>query len=119
MPPGGGFVVKGDAALLEEVVVNLLDNAVEHSPAGGTVEVTVAGDAAGCRVAIVDHGQGVPVAAIPRLFERFHSGRHGGGHGIGLALSRLIARSHGGDVVHEPTAGGGATFVIRLPPHAS
>lgn len=110
----GGAVVKGDGALLEEVVVNLLCNAVDHSNAGGRIEVVVDEGPAECRVSVVDHGSGVAEEELPQLFERFHSGTPGG-HGIGLALSRLIARSHGGDVVHEPTPGGGATFSLRLP----
>jgi two-component system sensor histidine kinase MprB len=52
---------------------------------------------------------------LPRLFDRFGSGKVSGGHGIGLALSRRIARSHEGDLVHEATPGGGATFVVLLP----
>jgi signal transduction histidine kinase len=115
VPPERAAVVKGDAALLEEVFLNLLANAVEHSPAGGRIDVAVQGDATGYSVAIVDHGEGVRMTDLPTLFERFHSGKPKGGHGIGLALSRLIARSHGGDIVHEPTPGGGATFVVRLP----
>lgn len=113
-PPAAGAVVKGDAALLEEVFVNLLVNAVEHSPADATIEVVVEDDPGACRVAVVDHGAGVSAQDLPQLFERLHSGKPGG-HGIGLTLSRLIARSHGGDIVHEPTPGGGATFSLRLP----
>jgi len=112
--PAGGAVVNGDGALLEEVFVNLLSNAVDHSTAGGRIEVLVDDGAAACRVAVVDHGAGVADDELPRIFARFHSGTPGG-HGIGLALSRLIARSHGGDVDHEPTPGGGATFSLRLP----
>jgi signal transduction histidine kinase len=116
VPPLGGAVVKGDAGLLEEVFVNLLANAVEHGRTGGRVEVAVHATATGCRVGIVDHGFGVAASDLSGLFERFHSRKPGGGHGIGLALSRLIARSHGGDIVHEPTPGGGATFVVQFPP---
>jgi signal transduction histidine kinase len=115
VPPPAGAIVKGDAALLEEVFVNLLGNAVEHSPEGGRVEIVVGGGAEGCRVAVVDHGAGVAAADLPHLFERFRSGKPAGGHGIGLALSRRILESHGGDIVHEPTPGGGATFVVRFP----
>jgi signal transduction histidine kinase len=117
-PPPGGAVVKGDTALLEEVFVNLLANAVDHCPAGSRVAIVMTDDEAGCRVAVVDHGPGVADADVPRLFERFHSGRPGEGHGVGLALSRLIMRSHGGDVGYEPTPGGGATFTLRFPPMA-
>ena len=115
-PPPGGAVVKGDPALLEEVLVNLLGNAVEHSPAGRSIEVELIAGPAGCRLAVIDHGQGVAATEIPHLFERFHTGKPGGGHGVGLALSRLIMRSHGGDLEYESTLGGGATFVLRFPP---
>jgi signal transduction histidine kinase len=116
-PPPGGAVVKGDLALLEEVLVNLLNNAVEHSGAGRTVAVELEADPAGCRLAVIDHGRGVSAEESPQLFERFQTGKPGG-HGVGLALSRLIMRSHGGDLVHEPTPGGGATFTLRFPPPA-
>jgi signal transduction histidine kinase len=114
--PSGGAVVRGDPALLEEVLVNLLDNAVEHSPASRTVAVALDAQPAECRLAVIDHGRGVSANAIPHLFERFHTAKPGGGHGVGLALSRLIMRSHGGDLIHEPTPGGGATFVLKFPP---
>ena len=117
-PPPGGAVVKGDPTLLEEVLVNLLDNAVEHSDAGRAVAVVLDADPAGCRLAVIDHGRGISAAEVPHLFERFHTGKPGGGHGVGLALARLIMRSHGGDLVHEPTPGGGATFRLQFPPPA-
>jgi signal transduction histidine kinase len=115
-PPPGGAVVKGDPTLLEEVLVNVLFNAVEHSPDGRSVEVALAAGPAGCRLAVIDHGPGISGAEAPHLFERFRTGKPDGGHGVGLALSRLIMRSHGGDLEHEPTPGGGATFVLRFPP---
>lgn len=115
VPPVAGAIVKGDAALLEEAFVNLLGNAVEHSPAGSRVTVTTTLDDKACRVAIIDHGPGVASAELPNLFSRFHSGRPAGGHGIGLALARVIARSHGGDITHTPTPGGGATFTLEIP----
>ena len=66
-------------------------------------------------MAVIDHGQGVSAEELPHLFERFHTGTPEGGHGVGLALSRLIMRSHGGDLEHERTPGGGATFVLHFP----
>lgn len=114
-PPPVGVVVRGDAALVEEVFVNLLANAVEHSSASGRIEIVASGDGAGRRIAIVDHGAGVAAADMPFLFERFHSGKPEGGHGIGLALSRRILLSHGGDLAHAATPGGGATFTLRFP----
>lgn len=115
VPPDAGSVVRGDAALLEEVFVNLLANAIDHSPAAGRIDVTIDPDDSSCRVAVIDHGPGVPAADVPGLFERFHTGKPGGGHGIGLTLARIIARGHGGDVTHAPTPGGGATFTVQLP----
>lgn len=114
-PPSRGAVVKGDATLLEELFVNLLANAVEHSPAGGSIEVTVGADAMASLVAVIDHGPGVAAADLQHLFERFRSGRPDGGHGVGLALARVIARGHGGDVHYVATPGGGATFTVRFP----
>ncbi|MFM7413996.1 MAG: ATP-binding protein [Planctomycetota bacterium] len=114
-PPSRGAVVKGDATLLEELFVNLLANAVEHSPAGGSVEVSIAADPTASLVAVIDHGPGVAAADLPHLFERFRSGRPEGGHGVGLALARVIARGHGGDVAYAATPGGGATFTARFP----
>ncbi len=117
-PPPITAVVKGDAALLEEVLVNLLANAIDHSPARGVVSIVAAAGPSGCCVSVIDHGPGVTEADLPRLFERFHSGKPVGGHGVGLALSRLIMRSHGGDIDYAPTPGGGATFTLRFPPPA-
>jgi signal transduction histidine kinase len=114
-PPANGAVIRGDADLLEEVIVNLLTNAVEHGAPGERIEVTLASGGEHCRMDVIDHGPGVSRVALPKLFDRFHSGKASGGHGIGLALSRRIARSHGGDLVHEATPGGGATFVLLLP----
>ncbi len=114
--PPGGAVVKGDADLLEEVFVNLLVNAVEHGPEGSSVTIVPSIGPSGCRIAIVDRGPGVADVDLPKLFERFHSGKPSGGNGVGLALSRLIMRSHGGDIEYAPTPGGGATFTLRFPP---
>ncbi len=115
-PPLSTAIVRGDPTLLEEVFVNLLANAIDHSPSGGVVSIVTAGDDSGRCVSVVDHGPGVADADLPRLFERFHSGKPVGGHGVGLAMSRLIMRSHEGDVGYEPTSGGGATFTLRFPP---
>ncbi|RLS51015.1 MAG: sensor histidine kinase, partial [Planctomycetota bacterium] len=115
VPPSSGAVVRGDSELLEEVIVNLLTNAVDHGATGDRIEITLATAASRCRMAVIDHGPGVPLPAVVKLFDRFQSGKASGGHGIGLALSRRIARSHGGDLVHEATPGGGATFVLDIP----
>lgn len=113
--PPAGTIVTGDAELLREVFVNLLANAVAHSPAGGRIEIAAARDAEAVRVAVIDHGPGVPPDDVPHLFERFFSSHREGGHGVGLALCQTILRGHGGEILHRPTPGGGATFEAMLP----
>lgn len=117
-PPPITAVVKGDPALLEEVFTNLLANAIDHSPPGGVVRIVTTRDDSAICVSIVDHGSGVAESDLSQLFERFHSGKPVGGHGVGLAMSRLIMRSHGGDIGYTPTPGDGATFTLRFPPAA-
>lgn len=117
-------VVRGEADLLQQVFVNLLTNAVLHSPAGAVVEIEVGPAEDGMGVRVIDHGSGVSPADASEIFERFFFGAHSGKpqaegrpgrHGLGLAICRSIMRSHGGDVTLQPTPGGGATFEARFP----
>jgi two-component system, OmpR family, sensor histidine kinase CreC len=120
---GGGLRVKGEVFLLVQAVVNLVQNAVEFSPAGGVVTVSVErGDADGrslARVVVDDAGPGVPEFAWERIFERFYSlPRPEGGRkstGLGLSFVREIAALHGGTVTVENRAGGGTRAVLGLP----
>lgn len=110
-------VVNGQPELLQQVFVNLLANAIAHSPASGTVSIdTGRRDGEAC-VMVVDHGSGISPAEAAHLFERFfHGERHGdGGHGLGLAICQSIMHGHGGEVAYRPTPGGGATFEVRWP----
>ncbi|WP_245443005.1 sensor histidine kinase [Methylobacterium terrae] len=97
---------------------NLLLNAIQHSPAGGTVRLSGAREDERMRVRVTDQGPGVPEALRGRLFEPFVTGRPDG-TGLGLALVREIARAHGGQVrftAPPPGATGpGATFELDLP----
>ena len=107
--------VDTDREALRRVLRNLIDNAVVH--AASTVLVVVEPD----RIVVEDDGTGVPPADRQRVFERFtrldtSRDRAGGGTGLGLAISRESARALGGDVVVEDADGGGARFVLRLPP---
>ena len=115
IPPVATAVVRGNAELLTEAFVNMLANAVEHSPAGSRIDLLVDQDATTVRVAVVDHGAGVAAADVPQLFDRFFSGHSADGHGVGLAVCRTILGSHGGDIAYRPTPGGGATFEATLP----
>ena len=118
MNNSAAMIVKGQPELLLQVFVNLLTNAISHSPAGSTVSIDISERDGRCSVLIIDHGSGVSSADVPHLFERFFRGDSGGasgGHGLGLAICQSIMQSHGGDVVHRPTPGGGATFEVRFP----
>ena len=120
---GAELRVKGEVFVLVQAVVNLVQNAVEFSPAGGVVTVSVErGDVEGrswARVVVDDAGPGVPAFARERIFERFYSlPRPEGGRkstGLGLSFVREIAALHGGTVTVENRAGGGTRAVLGLP----
>ncbi|NJD90267.1 MAG: HAMP domain-containing protein [Geobacter sp.] len=109
-----------DPGRLEQVLVNLLDNAVKYTPSGGRVEVLVDSDADMLSVAVRDNGAGVPEESIPRLFERFYRvdagrSRSEGGTGLGLAIVKHIVQLHGGTVKAENNRPArGATFSFTL-----
>lgn len=113
--------VSGDPGRLQQVVWNLLCNAVKFTPEGGRVEVRLhaEGDAAVVRVS--DTGEGLDPGFVPHLFERFRQGdasttRAHGGIGAGLAIVREVVEAHGGTVsAHSDGPGKGATFTVRLP----
>jgi len=113
--------VRGDAARLGQVLVNLLHNAVKFSPDGGEVGVSVRPAASEVIVAIADHGVGIPRAATARIFERFYKvdrvrvRGETGGTGLGLAIARHIIEQHGGRIWVESTEGLGSTFSFSLP----
>ena len=112
-------VVLGDAHQLRQVLGNLLRNALVHTPEGTPIEVSVTtGD--GVRLAVRDHGPGLPGADSDALFERFwraEGGRERGraGAGLGLAIVAAIVEAHGGRVAAVSARGGGALFTVELP----
>lgn len=111
-------VVAGYAKAIETVLVNLLLNAADATPPGGTVTVTVRGSA-GSRAAeieVTDTGPGVPLALRERVFEPFFTTKEvGHGTGLGLAVSRNIVERHGGSIRVDAPPGGGCRFVVILP----
>ncbi len=120
LPSSPLLPVMADQGRLEQVLVNLLDNAVKYTPAGGTVTVAVSEEDGFLRIAVQDSGVGVPPDSIPRLFERFYrvdSGRSRdeGGTGLGLAIVKHIVQLHGGTVRAENNRDSrGATFSFTL-----
>lgn len=112
------LIVSGDELFLRRLVLNLLDNAVRHNQPNGRVDCRLlrAGDTIEFRVR--NTGPGIPAAMRISLFQRFFRAdpaRSGGGHGLGLALSREIARSHHGEVELEAEQPGWTELVVRLP----
>jgi signal transduction histidine kinase/ActR/RegA family two-component response regulator len=113
--------VTGDSGRLQQVVWNLLMNAVKFTPRGGHVQLQLRRTNSRVEIIVSDTGQGIAPATLPRIFERFTQGdssstRAHGGLGVGLALVRHLVELHGGSVVaHSPGEGQGATFVVSLP----
>jgi signal transduction histidine kinase len=113
--------VIGDGDRLAQVLTNLIDNAVKHSPPGGKVRVVGEVDQQWLQIGIKDEGKGIPPDELSRIFERFYqldkarSGGRGRGVGLGLAISREIIRAHGGELSAQSTSGAGSVFTIRLP----
>jgi two-component system sensor histidine kinase KdpD len=111
-------LVSVDPVLLEQVFVNLLENARKYTPADSSVEIRARVEDGGVAVEVADRGPGLPPGSEGRLFEKFYRGSRTGapGAGLGLAICRGIAQAHGGTLVAEDRAGGGAVFRLTLPP---
>ena len=110
--------MRGDEDLLRRLVLNILQNAVQHSPPGGDVEVELAGEHGRARLRISDHGPGIPAADQTRIFDRFvqlDASRRGQGTGLGLPIARWIAEAHRGTLVLEASGPAGTTFAVVLP----
>ena len=110
--------VDGDATLLERVVRNLLDNADKFTPAGEPVEVTLRVEGDRARLAVRDHGPGIPAEDRERVFDRFYRAaaiRTLPGSGLGLAIVAQVVEAHGGTVTADEADGGGALLVVDLP----
>lgn len=113
-------IVSGDRDRLEQVLGNLLENAVKYSPEGSDITVTVQDDGSSLVTAVCDRGIGIPADELALVFERFHRGRqvsstNYGGLGLGLYITRQIIERHGGSIWVESREGQGTTFFFSLP----
>jgi signal transduction histidine kinase len=107
---------RGEERAVMQILVNLLSNAVRHSPEGGKVRLTFAQAANSAAVSVSDEGPGIAAADQQRIFERFERAHpKEGGTGLGLAIARRLARSLGGDVTLDSAPGEGARFTLTLP----
>ena len=115
-----GLVAEGDAERVHQVVVNLVENAVRHSPRPGRVTIAARASGARVRVEVCDEGPGIPDGEADRVFERFYRAdaarsADGGGAGLGLAIARWIVELHGGDIRVERAEPRGCRMVVELP----
>jgi signal transduction histidine kinase len=114
-----------DADAISQVMLNLLTNAVQYSVNEKEIRVHVRRDGGGVAIAVSDRGIGIRPRDLQRVFDKFYStwrrmdSRTQGGLGLGLTISREIARAHGGDIQVESEVGRGSTFVVYLPAHAA
>lgn len=117
IPPVGKLI--GDATQLKSAVSNLVDNAIQYSPPGSTVQIQITQQNEQIVIQVKDEGPGIAAKDLPHIFEKFYRGsnsmNNSEGIGLGLALVQSIARAHGGDVWVESQPGLGSTFFLGLP----
>jgi two-component system sensor histidine kinase KdpD len=109
-----------DGVLIEQVLINLLDNAIKYTPAGTPIEIGAGVDDGQLRLEVADRGPGLAPGEEIRVFDKFHRGQPAGregGVGLGLAICRGIVEAHGGQITAENRPAGGALFRIVLPLH--
>jgi len=113
-------LIQADSQRLEQVLGNLLSNALRHTPEGGAIRVKAWSEAASVCFAVIDNGQGIASDDLPHLFDRFYRAgvarsRSDGGTGLGLSIAKQLVEAHGGEITVKSEFGKGATFTIRLP----
>jgi two-component system OmpR family sensor kinase len=116
----GPLSITGDAGQIKQVLLNLIDNALRHTPKGGEVSVKATGGAGSVSIEVKDTGSGIDPKDLPHIFERFYRGdvsrtRATGNSGLGLAIVKTIVEAHGGAIEVESTPGQGTRFTIQLP----
>ena len=117
---GGNMKIMGDQVKLEQVIYNVIDNAIKYTPRGGEVHCFLSRSSRMAVIRIQDTGEGIPAADLPHIFDRFYRvdkarSRATGGTGLGLSIVKQIVLAHGGTITPESTLGKGTTFTIQLP----
>jgi signal transduction histidine kinase len=116
----GSAVIDGDRVFLRQALVNLLHNAVKHSPMGGSISVSVWKKADFIDLQVADSGPGIPLEHQAKVFDRFYRvdssrSRDAGGAGLGLAIAKWVVEAHGGRIHLRNVPESGCIFCIRLP----
>jgi signal transduction histidine kinase len=112
--------VQGDRSRLQQVIVNLVANAINYTPEAGEVEVIVRGDGRKAIFEVSDNGVGISAEALPHVFERFYRAdkarsRNSGGAGLGLAIVKAVCAAHGAEIKVSSQEGHGSRFTVELP----
>jgi two-component system sensor histidine kinase KdpD len=114
--PSEASLVPFDATLIEQLFINLVENAIKYTPASSPISIVARRVLDGVEVAVEDSGPGVPLGEEESIFEKFHrAARNGPGMGIGLTICRGIVMAHGGKIWYERGERGGASFRFVLP----
>jgi heavy metal sensor kinase len=117
----GPAVVDGEASMLRQAVMNVLDNAIKYTAPGGVIDVGSRGSAESCELHVADCGPGIPSGELTRIFDRFHRVSRGRGRdegvGLGLAIARMAVEFSGGRIDVTSIEGTGTRFTLRFPPH--
>jgi signal transduction histidine kinase len=120
--PAAALVVQADVARLNQILGNLLSNALRYTSAGGCITLRAAREGEGVCLEVQDTGSGIPPDELPYIFDRFWRGDHarthtpGVGSGLGLAIARQLVHAHGGRITVQSVVGQGTKFQIFLPP---
>ena len=109
--------VYGDEDRLKQLLINLIDNAIKHTPSGGSVTLSIHREDGKVKVSVTDTGEGIKPEDLSHIFDRFYrvKGQKRKGSGLGLAIAKWIAQAHNGDLSVESEPGVGSTFILELP----
>jgi two-component system phosphate regulon sensor histidine kinase PhoR len=119
-PTYGPLAVAAERAAVEQILTNLVDNAIKYTPAGGRIAVGARALDETVELTVADTGPGIPAEHLPRLFERFYRVDHArsrelGGTGLGLSIVKHLVAAHGGEIRVESEVGRGSHFIVLLP----